>query len=88
MFPASVFIADWEKCLSSFAIWKDQSLFRGRGLQYDLANTEQKEKGQRRMRYSTYSANWWAREQNLPPLPCIGLTSDVPTWLNPCCSTR
>ena len=43
---------------------KDQSLFRGRGLQYDLTNTEQKEKGQRRMRYSTYSANWWARAES------------------------
>jgi len=40
---------------------EDQALYRGRGTAYELRNTEQREKGQRRMRYSTYSANWWAR---------------------------
>ena len=41
----------------------DRELFTGRGKGYQLKETEDVEKGERRARYQNHRADWWARTE-------------------------
>eukprot|EP00959_Pyramimonas_sp_CCMP1952_P432757 9062555-Pyramimonas_sp.AAC.1 len=67
----------------------EQKRYRGRGQPYQLKQHIQKERGLRRPRYATYTANWWARAEStltaLHRLRKKGVGHDEVHALEACC---